>query len=104
MIIQINTDKNIIGSQELTSSLTALISDELSRFKAQITRLEVHLSDEDGKKNGINNIKCMLEARLENMQPIAVTEQSATNDRAVKGALKKLKTLIETSLGRKQNY
>jgi hypothetical protein len=46
----------------------------------------------------------MLEARLENMQPIAVTEQSATNDKAVKGALKKLKTLIETSLGRKQNY
>lgn len=105
MIIQINTDKNIIGSQELTASLTNLITEELSRFKDQITRLEVHLSDEDGnKKDGLNNMRCMLEARLENLKPIAVTEHSETHTKAVKGALKKLKSSIDSSIGRKKVY
>lgn len=104
MKIQINTDKNIVGSEELNAALTTFITVELNRFENQITRLEVHLSDEDGKKEGINSIRCMLEARLENLKPIAVTEQSDTAKNAVHGALKKLKTSIDTLLSRKRNY
>ena len=43
MKIQLNTNSNVTGSEELRASLTSLISDELSRFDDHITRLEVHL-------------------------------------------------------------
>lgn len=36
-----------------------------------ISRVEVHLSDEDGKKGGQNDKRCMMEARLDGRQPAA---------------------------------
>ena len=102
MTIQFNTGHNITGSEEHSASLTALISDGLSRFSAQITRLEVHLTDEDGNKNGLNDKRCMIEARLAGMRPIAFTSQANTHEQAVEGAIDKLKTSLETILDRKQ--
>ncbi|HQU59493.1 MAG: HPF/RaiA family ribosome-associated protein [Phaeodactylibacter sp.] len=103
MTIQFNTGNNITGSEEQSAPLIALISDGLSRFSAQITRLEVHLSDEDGNKDGLNDKRCMIEARLEGMQPIAVTSHANTHEQAVEGAIDKLMTSLETILGRKKS-
>jgi ribosome-associated translation inhibitor RaiA len=104
MTIQFNTDNNIKGSEELRKPLIAVISEELSRFSAQITRLEVHLSDEDGPKNGLNDKRCMLEARLEGRQPIAVTNHANDHEQAVSGAIDKLKTSLDTIFGRLRNH
>ena len=104
MTIQFNTDKTISGSEANTAPFTAQIADELSRFASQITRIEVHLSDEDGKKDGLNNIRCLMEARLEGKQPIAVTNQADSVDQAVSGAIDKLKASLETITGRERNY
>lgn len=104
MKIQINTDKNATASEELRTSLTTLITDELSRYNDKITRLEIHLSDEDGSKDGHNDKRCMLEARLEGMQPIAVRDHSNTYEEAVMGTVTKLKTSLKSKLGRLKNY
>jgi ribosome-associated translation inhibitor RaiA len=104
MEIQFNTDKNINGNEELTASLNALAAKELNRFSEQITRLEIHLSDEDSSKDGINDKRCLIEARLEGLKPIAVTNQANSDENAVKGAIDKLKSSLETTLGRQHNY
>jgi len=104
MQIQFNTDKNVILNEEQIASSISLISEELSRFSAQITRLEIHLSDEDGNKDGYNDKRCLVEARLEGMKPIAVTDQSNTHEKALFGALDKLKTSLETITGRLNDY
>jgi ribosome-associated translation inhibitor RaiA len=104
MKIQINTDKNVSGGQELKTSLTYLLSEGLSRYNDQITRLEVHLSDEDGNKDGQNDKRCMLEARIEGRQPIAVTDHAGTHEEAVNGAVDKLQTSLKTILGRLRNH
>jgi len=104
MKIQLNTDSNVTGSEELRASLTSLISDELSRFDDHITRLEVHLSDENGHKSGQKDKRCMIEARLEGMKPIAVTNHADTNERAVTGAVDKLKSSLTAIQGRLKNY
>jgi ribosome-associated translation inhibitor RaiA len=104
MKININTDKNVSGNNDRTIILTELITDELSRFKDQITRVEVHLSDENGSKEGQNDKRCLLEARLEGRQPIAVTDQAGSHEEAVSGAIHKLKTSLETIRGRLRNY
>ncbi len=100
MIIQFNTDNNVSGSEAFKAPLIALIEDNLSRFSDQITRLEVHLSDENGDKNSLNDKRCMVEARLEGRQPIAVTDMADTKEQAVSGAIDKLKASLETILGR----
>ena len=46
----------------------------------------------------------MLEARLEGMQPIAVTAHGDTIQAALKGALGKLKSSLDTTLGKLQNH
>jgi ribosome-associated translation inhibitor RaiA len=104
MNIQINTGKDVIISEELRASLTYLLSEELSRYNDQITRLEVHLSDEDGNKDGLNDKRCMLEARVVSRQPIAVTDHAGTHEEAVNGAIDKLKTSLKTILGRLMNH
>jgi ribosome-associated translation inhibitor RaiA len=104
MQIQINTDKNVTGNEELIDSSRALIADELSRFSQQITRLEVHFSDEDGSKDGFNDKRCLVEARLAGMKPIAVTDQANTHNQAFLGALDKLKASLEKITGRLKEY
>jgi len=104
MTIQFNTDKNINGTEEFTAPYVAQIEDELSRYSNQITRIEVHLSDEDGNKNGLNAMRCMIEARVEGRQPIAVTNKGDTHDQAVGGAIDKLVTSLDTIIGKLSNH
>ncbi|MBN1185500.1 MAG: HPF/RaiA family ribosome-associated protein [Bacteroidales bacterium] len=104
MQIQFNTDKNITGSEGLIASATSLISEELSRYSQQITRVEVHFSDEDGNKDGINDKRCMMEVRLAGMKPIAVTSQANNHQQAFFGAIDKLKTSLEKITGRLKDY
>lgn len=95
MKIQINTDKQIDGSERLEDYFSTIIKEELSRFSNDITRIEVHLSDENGAKEGVNDKRCMLEARLKSKQPIAVTSHANTIERAVNDALDKLKIILD---------
>ena len=101
MQIQINTDRNIAGHEALGAQVSGVVENALSRISDHITRVEVHLSDENSdKKGGNDNMRCVIEARLEGRQPIAVTHQAATVDQAVDGAAGKLSRLIESTLGR----
>ena len=99
MQIQINTDHNIEGHEALADQVRGVVETALNRVSDHITRVEVHLSDENGDKRGENDKRCMMEARLEGRQPIAVTQQSVTVDQAVDGAAGKLVRLIESTLG-----
>ncbi len=104
MTIQFNTDKNVSGNEELIASSRTLLSEELSRFSEQITRIEVHFSDEDGSKDGFNDKRCMVEARIAGMKPIAVTNQADTHEQAFYGAIDKLKSSLEKINGRTKSY
>jgi ribosome-associated translation inhibitor RaiA len=104
MYIQINTDHNIEGHQALNAQVSGVVEDALSRFSDDITRVEVHLSDvNSNKKGGDDDMRCMMEARIKGLQPIAITHQAATVDQVVDGAVDKLVSLIETTLGRQQH-
>jgi ribosome-associated translation inhibitor RaiA len=103
MQIQINTDHNIENHEALTAQIRFIVESALSRISDHITRVEVHLSDEVSHKSSQNDKRCMMEARLEGRQPIAVTHHAATLDQAVDGAADKLARLIENTLGRKHD-
>ncbi|MEH6763083.1 HPF/RaiA family ribosome-associated protein [Aequorivita antarctica] len=104
MTIQINTDKTISGEKRTEDFFTSQIEEALQRFESHITRVEVHLKDENGKKDGFNAISCLLEARLEGRQPIAVTNQADSIDLALTGAIEKIKTAVESILGKLEKH
>ena len=103
MQIQMNTDGNIEGHEALATQVSSVVESALSRFGDRITRVEVHLSDENSdKKDGNGDMRCVMKARLEGRQPIAVTHQAANLDQAVDGAADKLTKLVEHTLGRQR--
>jgi len=103
MKIQINTDDNIEGGDDLTQKTQAVVESALERFTQQITRVEVHLSDENSQKGGRDK-RCVMEARLEGMQPVAVTDQAEHMEQAVNGAAAKLEKMLKHTLGRLSNH
>jgi len=104
MKIQFNTDKTISGHEKRENYFTSYIAEELYRFESHLSRIEVHLSDESGKKGGPNDIQCLMEARIEHRQPIAVSNSANTLEEAVSGATDKLKAALTTIVGRIQNH
>lgn len=105
MQIQINTDGNIDGHEQLAQQVEAVVRDGLQRFTAKLTRVEVHLSDENSdKKSGAEDKRCLLEARLADLLPIAVSHEAATIEQAVDGAVERLTHSLEGTLGRLSKY
>ena len=104
MIIQINTDNNLSVHEGFETKLHGLIAHELSRFDEHITRLEVHLSDENGNKNGQMDKRCLIEARIEGRQPIAVSDKADNYEVAVNGAVGKLKASLDTIIGKLRTH
>jgi hypothetical protein len=104
MIILINTDKNLRENEAERDALKLLIRQEMKPYIAHISRIDVHLSDENGAKGGYNDKRCMLEVRIEGRLPMAVTAHAETEDFAVAAALEILKELFVDSMRKLQYY
>lgn len=100
MQIQVNTDRHIQGGEDLHERVQGMVEDAVSHLRERITRIEVHLSDENSDKGGDKDKRCMLEARLRGMQPIAVTHQAETLALAIDGAAEKLERALGSALGK----
>jgi ribosome-associated translation inhibitor RaiA len=100
MKIQLNTDSNIKGSESLTAKVNAIIEKGMKHYADHVTRVEVHLGDENGDKSGPKDKRCMLEARLEGQPPVAVKDHATTLEQAVQGAVQQLTRLLESKMGR----
>jgi hypothetical protein len=100
MQVQVSTDHNIEGREKLTTHVESVVVDALRQLSDHITRVEVHLGDEVSHKAGQNDKRCMMEARVEGRQPIAVTDHAGTIDEAVRGAAQKLHKVLESTLAR----
>lgn len=104
MQIQVNTDHNIAGHEALTAHVNSVVAHILDHLSEHITRVEVHLSDENSHKGGQNDKRCMMEARLGHFPPIAVTHYTDNVAQAIKGAAEKLTRSIESHLGRLRDH
>lgn len=101
MIIRLNTDMSIHGTEALEEQLSAIVRGALAHLSQHITRVEIHLSDVNSDaKNGPSDMHCLLEARPAGHQPVVVSHQARTVPEAVTGAADKLKRSLESLLGR----
>jgi ribosome-associated translation inhibitor RaiA len=100
MQIGINSDKNIQVHARLAGLIEANLHRTLDRFNSRLTRIEVHLTDENGDKAGLSDKRCVLEARTKRRPSVTVTNDSRDIQTAVSGAAGKMERLLETTYGR----
>jgi regulator of PEP synthase PpsR (kinase-PPPase family) len=101
MKIQLNSDSSIEGSDALAQTVETTIHAALDRYADRITRVEVHLSDEDGTtSSGPRAMQCLLEARPAGLDPVVVTGSADTVDRACHDAAQKMQSLLDSTFGR----
>lgn len=100
MQIQVNSDNHIQSSKRLEEWVRTTIESTLDRYEEDLTRVEVHLSDENGDKPGPHDLRCQLEARPKGHQPISVTHKADSLEQAIDGAAEKLEHALEHLFGK----
>jgi hypothetical protein len=104
MQVLLNTDHHVGDFDALSTHVSAVVGEALMHHRDHITRVEVHLGDENGAKSGPDDKRCMMEARLDGRPPVAVTHHADTVESAVRGAVRSLAKAIEHALGRSSGH
>ena len=104
MLVNINTDNTLTADERMQTYFSDQINDSLERFESIVTRVEVYLKDEAGGKEGIDDITCTLEARIKGRKDVAVTCQDNTKELAVSGAIDKVTSVLDSVMGKIQEY
>lgn len=104
MLIIFNTDHTISATDEFKAPMIASLSEKLKKYSHQITKIDVHLSDENGSKGGPKDKRCLLEAHMAGMNPTVVKNHDSNYDDALDGAIDKLMSSLEKELGHLKNH
>jgi ribosome-associated translation inhibitor RaiA len=100
MQVLVNHDNRVRIGEAVSTRLAGVIEASLQRFGDRVTRIELHLTDENAHKGGAADHRCVIEARLANLAPIAVTNRAEAFQVAFEGALEKLQRALEHALGK----
>ena len=100
MLVQVNAGNGLTSKETLERWTTDFLTESLVRFRHELTRVEVQLSDEAKGKAGSQDMRCMLEGRLAGHTPLAVNHHAASMDEAIRGACSKLIHALEHTLGK----
>lgn len=100
MQVEVTTDGHIELHGEFVSEVEGEVRASLARHLESLTRVEVHLGDENGGKGGSDDKRCTLEARPKRRRPVAVTHHASSAPEALRGGLQKLAKLLERREGK----
>ena len=102
MQIQVNSDSSVAVDSELSRLVESTVNSALKRVEDRINPVEGHLSDVSGDKFSVQDKRCLMEARPAGRDPVAVSNQAATIEEAVRGAAQKLERLLDSLFGREE--
>lgn len=101
MQVQVHTDTHIEGTEAMAKWAAEEVQVALSRVAAQISRVEVHFSDENGgKKSQPEVIQCTLEVRIEGLAPLAVKDTGSNLKQSLSGATDKALRAVDHAVAR----
>ena len=104
MQFQFNTDSSVMGTQEVAQRIETQVRQRLDRFADRLTRIEVHVSDVNGRKHGGDDKHCMIEARPRGGRPIGVTGKAADVDAAARIAANTMVERLERVFGKAERH
>ena len=104
MQVQFNSDFSVMGTQNVAERIERQVREKLARFSGRLTRIEIHVRDENGPKHGGDDKACMIEARPRGGRPIGVTEHASKVDVAARKAANTLAQRLERVLGKEARH
>lgn len=104
MQVQFNSDSSVMGTANVAERIEAKVREKLARFEDRLTRLEVHVHDENAHKHGQDDKACTIEARPRGGRPIGVTENASTVDDAARKAASTLAQRLERHFGKAERH
>ena len=104
MQVLLSIDCSQDGHERTENYFTTVITDSLKRFEDKITRIDVRLADENNSKSSADDKRCVMEAHAAGLKPIAVTNHADSIEKAIKGAVDKLKHALEHTYGKLQAH
>jgi len=104
MQIQVNADNHIEATEARSVWARGVVESAMAHFADSVTRVEVHLSDENAGKGGAAVLRCTMEARVNGRPPVAVSNDAPAMDAAVNGAVHKLVRATSNALGRADKH
>ncbi|MCQ4314327.1 HPF/RaiA family ribosome-associated protein [Pseudomonas stutzeri] len=99
MHVQVNS-QHVHGSVEMHEWVGSTVEERLERFDDFLTRIEVHVSDENAQKAGADDKRCQIEARPKGHQAVSVTHKAESLQLAVDGAAEKMRHALEHLMGK----
>lgn len=104
MQVQFNSDSSVMGTENVASRIETRVREKLARFEERLTRLEIHVHDENAHKHGHDDKACTIEARPRGGRPIGVTEHADDVDTAARRAASTLAQRLERIFGKKARH
>lgn len=104
MQFQFNSDSSVMGTENVAERIENAVRTKLSRFEDRLTRVEVHVSDENARKGGSDDKTCLIEARPRGGKPIGVTEHAGDVDTAARKAAGTMAQRLERVLGKSERH
>ncbi|MBD2840894.1 HPF/RaiA family ribosome-associated protein [Erythrobacter rubeus] len=104
MQFQFNSDSSVMGTANVAERIENQVRQRLARFEDRLTRLEVHVSDENARKGGDDDKHCTIEARPRGGKPIGVTGKAADVDSAARKAATTLAQRLERHFGKGEKH
>lgn len=104
MQILVNSNHSVDVTSHLEEQVKATVESELERFDDQLTRVEVHLNDENSGKSGPQDKRCQMEARVKGHEPISASHKADSLTLAIDGAAEKLSHALAHALDKKLNH
>ena len=84
MLVNLHSDNHVDLKEDSIQQLETEIATSLKRFSNWITRVEVHLTDENSQaKGGSDDIRCLMEARPAGKQPVSIEVRAASVVQAI---------------------
>lgn len=103
MQVIINSDSQVDLNQQSIEHWQAEITASLQRFSDWVTRVEVHVTDENSdSKGGSDDIRCLMEARPANRQPVSIEVRAGSVDQAISSSTQTMKRRLGTILDKER--
>ena len=100
MQFQFNSDNQIDGTEDVAKRVEELVRRKANRIASHITRIEVHVSDVNASKGGIDK-RASVELRPASLAPVAGSDTADTIDAAVASAADKALVAFDRIIGKR---
>ncbi len=96
--------QNIDHSDAVDDHVTTHLQDRLARFAERLTRVEVHLGDDNAHKAGPNDKRCMIEARAAHHEPLIAEAHHGDLYAAINEATNKIMRVLDKKFSKASSH